>query len=73
MTDWIAMISCAVDPPVDWRGISYVLGGVLVTVTSALGLVIRKLYHDLKGARAELSALAAEQDRFLKKLLEDLQ
>lgn len=73
MTDWIAMARLAVDPPVDWRGIAYLLGGVLATVTTALGLVIRKLYNDLKSARAELAALAGEQDKFLKRLLEDLQ
>jgi hypothetical protein len=65
---WAALV----DPPVDWRGIAYVLGGVIVTLASAFGIVVRKLYNDLKACRAELAALASEQERFLKGLLEDL-
>jgi hypothetical protein len=72
MTMFASFMAILVDPPVDWRGIAYVLGGVIASLSTALGLVIRKLYNDLKACRSELASLASEQERFLKGLLEDL-
>jgi hypothetical protein len=67
-----AIEMAAADPPVDWKGIAYVLAGVVVAVVSGLGLVAKKLYGDLKSARKELQEMAAEQERYLRSLLEHL-
>lgn len=57
-----------VDPPVDWRGISYVLGGVIVF----MGSVIAKLYFDCKAKDREIIRVRAEHEQYLKDLLRDL-
>jgi len=67
-----AIAMAAADLPVDWKGIAYVLAGVVVAVVSGLGLVVKKLYGDLKSARKELQEMAIEQERYLRSLLEHL-
>jgi len=70
--DLWTMAALAGEAPVDWRGIAYVLGGVVAALASGLGLVIRKLYNDLAACREDQAQLAAEQEKFLRGLLEDL-
>ncbi len=60
------------DAPVDWKGIAYVLAGVVVAVTSGLGLVAKKLYNDLKACRKDLHEVVTEQERYLRNLFENL-
>lgn len=68
----LAIRLASAELPVDWKGIAYVLAGVVVAVVSGLGLVAKKLYNDLKTCRKEQLEMAAEQEKYLKNLLEDL-
>lgn len=60
------------DGPVDWKGIAYVLAGVVTAVVSSAALVAKKLYGDLKACRSELHEVLTEQERYLRNLLENL-
>lgn len=61
-------VGFAADPPVDWRGISYVLSGVI----AVLGGVIVKLYKDGKKKDRALAQAHADHEEYLKELLEHL-